>query len=55
MKSKAFQEVLKGTFQLPEECNPFDKKLLQALQKPPGIPLIPQRTLTNYTNGWKKA
>jgi len=55
MTTTAFQVVLEGTFQPPEECNPYAKKLLQALQKPPGITPILQRTLTDYTNTWKKA
>jgi len=54
MTATAFQEVLDRTFQPPEECDPYTKKLLQALQKPTEITPIPQRTLTDYTNAWKK-
>jgi len=55
MITTEFQELLDSTFQPLEECDPYAKKLLQALQKPPGITPIPQRTLIDYTNAWNKA
>jgi len=40
MDTLAFTQILDGTFQCPEECDPYLQKLLSHLQKPEGLPTI---------------
>jgi len=53
--TKAFNQVLQGTFQCPPGTDPMAQWLLAALARPPTISIIPQRTLDQITVGWRKA
>ena len=51
----AFKKALAGTLSPELHEDPFVTKLLHALQRPPQVQDIPQRSLQEYTDGWKKA
>jgi len=53
MNSKAFKEVLDGTFQM--DSWSISKTASASHPKTPGIPSILPRTLADYMRGWKKA
>jgi len=54
-KPKAIEQVLQGTFSVPSQCDNYAAKLLLALVRPPTISEVAPRSLTSYSNGWKKA
>jgi len=52
LKSTTFQQVLDGTFQCPESCNVYTKKVLKQLARPPQVVEIPGWTFEEYRWGW---
>jgi len=52
---QAFKQALAGTLNPEVHEDPFVTKLLKALQRPPQVIDIPQRSLQEYMEGWKKA
>jgi len=55
LSTKAFNQVLEGTFVCPEGANEMTKCLLVALQRPHNISLIQLWQLGDITAGWCKA
>jgi len=55
LATQAFDQVLAGTFECPEEADVMTKRLLEALRRPPGIKTIQPRQLDKITAGWRKA
>jgi len=53
--TKAFDQVLEGTFECPEGINAMTQHLLSALQCPPEIKIIQTQQLGDITAGWCKA
>jgi len=53
--STAFNQILMGTYNTSLIHDPYTKKLLQHLGRPPGISNLPPCTETGYVQGWKKA
>jgi len=51
----AFKKALAGKLSLEAQEDPYVNKLIHALQRPPHIMDIPQRSLQEYTDGWRKA
>jgi len=51
--SKAFYQILDGTYPLHEITDPYTIKLLQQLQKPAYFEEIPHCNYTDYHMGWK--
>ncbi len=55
LSTKAFDQVLEGTFVCPEGTNKMLKHLLVALQRPHNISPIQLWQLGDITAGWRKA
>jgi len=54
LATKAFNQVLAGTFVCPDEVNEMTKRLLLALRRTLGMTIIQPRKLVNITAGWHK-
>jgi len=50
-----FDEVLEGTFLIPDMCDRYTKQVLQHLQQPPEAPETRLPTLEKYIYGWSHA
>jgi len=53
--SKAFYQILDGTYPLHEITNPYTVKLSQQLKKPTNFEEVPQHSHADYHTGWKQA
>jgi len=53
--TKAFKQVLAGTFICPPDTDPMAQRLIQAMRRPRNLPLIAPRRWDEVTSGWSKA
>jgi len=51
--SPAFQQILNGTFECPQDCDPYIQKLLPYLAWPDSIPEVTMRTYKDYKSSWE--
>ena len=55
VRCQAFDQVLEGTFTPPSNCDPFTKKVLEHLKRPPMVRTITQPSLSEYIYGWQRS
>jgi len=55
LATKAFDQVLEGTFVCPEGVDEVTQRLIRALSCPVGMTTIQPRQLGEITDGWRKA
>ena len=52
-QTKAFEQVLNGTFQIPPTCDPHMAKFLAAVSRPNSITKVTARSIQAYQRGWQ--